>query len=243
MKLVRIAPSQQITPSLFHHFKPLAFQLLHHFIPSEKITPSILHHISYFLPLQPHAAHSYMAVLLREGNSSKVIPLQPIAAHSYMAILVRGIIPQKSPLAAHSYMAILDTGGGYFLNSPPIATHCSPLLRCDFNQGVIPQISSHCSPTHTSFHPPLNKIPPHSYINLQPIDKLPPPPLTTNYPPLLQQITPHSYNKYGRILGTTFDPGFRIISSVLLKNTHEFRLGKETGPESNSEENCRAREQ
>ena len=29
------------------------------------------------------------------GNSSKVLPLQPIAAHSYMAFLVRGVIPEK----------------------------------------------------------------------------------------------------------------------------------------------------
>ena len=42
------------------------------------------------LPLQPIAAHSYMAILVRGGNSWKVLPLQPIAAYSYMAILVRG---------------------------------------------------------------------------------------------------------------------------------------------------------
>ena len=48
------------------------------------------------LPLQPIAAHSYMAILVREGNSSKVLPLHPIAAHSYMAILISGLIHQKS---------------------------------------------------------------------------------------------------------------------------------------------------
>ena len=71
--IVRIAPSQQITPhsyivlpplaaQLLHHFTaskqitphsytilaPLAAQLLHHFTPSEQITPSLLHH---FTPL------------------------------------------------------------------------------------------------------------------------------------------------------------------------------------------------
>ena len=42
------------------------------------------------LPLQPIAAHSYKAILVRGFNSSKVLPLQPIAAHSYMALLVGG---------------------------------------------------------------------------------------------------------------------------------------------------------
>ena len=45
------------------------------------------------LPLQPIAAHSYMAISIGWGNSLKVLPLQPIAAHSYMAISVRGVIP------------------------------------------------------------------------------------------------------------------------------------------------------
>ena len=120
---------------------------------------------------------------LSGGNSSKVLPLQPIAAHSYMAILVRGVIPEKSshcsplqptliwqfqsggiswkdlplqhivgnswkvlplqPIAAHSHMAI--SVKGQFLKSPPFAINCSPLLHGNFSWGVISETSSHCS--------------------------------------------------------------------------------------------------
>ena len=62
IKLVRIAPSQQITPHSYiflpphnklpphsyNNLPPLAAQLLHHFNPSEQITPSLLDH---FVPL------------------------------------------------------------------------------------------------------------------------------------------------------------------------------------------------
>ena len=46
---------------------------------------------SKILPMQPIAAHTYMAVSYRGGNSSKFLPLQPTIAHSYMVILVRGV--------------------------------------------------------------------------------------------------------------------------------------------------------
>ena len=157
------------------------------------------------LPLQPIAAHSYMAFLVRGvipeksshcsplqptltwqfqsgGNSWKVLPLQPIAAHSYMAFLVRGVIPEKS-------------------------SHCSPLqptLTWQFQSGeVIPEKSSHCSPlqpTHTwQFQSGGNSskvlpLQPKSYIILPPMNKLLHT-LTSIYPH--RQITPHSYIKMG----------------------------------------------
>ena len=62
------------------------------------------------------------------GNSSKVLPLQLNAAHSYIAISVRVVIPQNY-------------------------SHFSPLLHGHFSQGLIPQKSSHCGPSLTSFHP------------------------------------------------------------------------------------------
>ena len=99
-------PSEQITPSLLHHFSPLTAQLLHHFTPSEKITPSLLHHFipppwqpnSYiFFPLWtnfPLTLTPFYPLLYgnfsQGSNPWKVRPLQSIAAHSYKANLVNG---------------------------------------------------------------------------------------------------------------------------------------------------------
>ena len=88
-------------------------------------------------PLQPFAAHSYMAILVRglipqqysecqpthtwqissADKSSKVLALQPIAAHSYVLIFFRGSsnspkVLLLQPIAANSYMTILFRGGG-----------------------------------------------------------------------------------------------------------------------------------
>ena len=76
--------------------------------------------------------------------------MQPTAAHSYMAISVRGggIIPEKSSHCS-PLQCILTwqfQSGVYFLKSPPIAAHCSPLLHGNFSQGVILEKFSHCSP-------------------------------------------------------------------------------------------------
>ena len=85
-----------------------------------------------------------------------------------MAIVVWGVgISSKVLLlqliAAHSYVAILI-------------------------RGVFPQNSSHCSPILTSFYPLWTKYPPHSYIILPPIDKLPPPPLSTKWEDFREDI-------------------------------------------------------
>ena len=52
----------------------------------------VLEKFSHCIPLQPTPPWKFQS-----GGNSKVVPLQPIAAHSYMAILVRwrGVIPQK----------------------------------------------------------------------------------------------------------------------------------------------------
>ena len=112
--------------------------------------------------MQPYAANSYTAILVR-GSSTKVFLLQPIAAHSSIATPSipllhgsfcqgKGIAPQKashcSPLqliAAHSYMTILDRG--YFLKNTPLAAQWSRLLYDSLvKEGrVIPQKSSHCT--------------------------------------------------------------------------------------------------
>ena len=45
---------------------------------------------SKVLPLQPIAAHSYIAIWIKGNNSSKILPLQPLAARSCLAILITG---------------------------------------------------------------------------------------------------------------------------------------------------------
>ena len=69
---------------------------------------------SKFLPMQPIAAHSYVAFSGRGDNSPKFIPLQPIAAHSYMVILVRRMgNSSDSPVAdqwSPTYIAVLVRG-------------------------------------------------------------------------------------------------------------------------------------
>ena len=133
-----------------------------------------------------------MAILVRErGNSSKFLPLQPtpscqfysgayflkslpIAAHTYMAISVRGIISKKCSIAAYSRVAISARGGGGGVNF-------SKVLPLQPNSYII---------LHR-----MNKIPPHSYINLPPpppIDKLPPPTLTTKWEDFREDIPPGS---------------------------------------------------
>ena len=100
------------------------------------------------LPLQPIAAHSYMAISVGGGvNSWKVLPLQPIVGNSWK------VFPLQ-PIAAHSYMTI--SVRGQFLKSPHFAINCSPLLHGNFTQGVIPEKFSLCSPLlvipEKSFH-------------------------------------------------------------------------------------------
>ena len=95
------------------------------------------------------------------GNSWKVLPLQPIAAHSYMAISVRGVIHEKSshcsPLQPTLTLQFQSRGvipeksshcsrlqptftwqfqsEGLCLKRPLITAHCSPLLHGNFSQG------------------------------------------------------------------------------------------------------------
>ena len=229
--LHHITPSEQNTPHYYTTLPPLSGQLLPHFTPvntlphhsytnllfSSHCSP-LLHgkfsqrnNSSKLLPLQPIAAHSYMAILVRGGgNFSKALPLQPIAAHPYMAILVRGGNSSKfppisapcsplQPIAAHSYMEISVRSGNFSkaLSLQPIAapSYMSILVRRSNSSTLLS-----LQPNSYIFLPPLNKIPPNSYINLPTIDKLPPP------PPLLQQN--------GRILGTTFDQGSVKIKTV-----------------------------
>ena len=116
--LVRIAPSQRITPSLLHRFTPseqitpsllhlftpppLAAQLLHHFTPSEQI--------AFSYTILPIAAHSYMAISFRgvtPQNSSHCSPLQPALTCQFQS---GGLFLKIPPIAAHSYMAISVRG-------------------------------------------------------------------------------------------------------------------------------------
>ena len=87
--------------------------------------------------MQPIAAHSYMALLVREGNSSKVLPWQPLAAHFYMAILIREGNSSKGlplqPIADHFFMVFLVRE--VILQKPPLAAHCSSFLDGNFRQG------------------------------------------------------------------------------------------------------------
>ena len=52
-----------------------------------------------------------------------MLPLQPIAAHSYVAVLVRGKVLKIPPIAAHCSPLLHGnfSQGGYFLRNPPIA--------------------------------------------------------------------------------------------------------------------------
>ena len=80
--LVRIAPTQQITPSLLHHFTPseqitpselqppLAGQLLQHFTPSKKLPP---HSYTILPPPPPWQPNSYIILP----------PLYKLPPHSY----------------------------------------------------------------------------------------------------------------------------------------------------------------
>ena len=79
--------SGRVVPEKCSHCSPL---LLGNF--SQGVIPQ---KSSHFSPLQPTLKWQFQSG--GGGNSWKVLPLQPIAAHSYMAILVRGgVIPQKS---------------------------------------------------------------------------------------------------------------------------------------------------
>ena len=87
--------------------------------------------------MQPIEAHSHMALLFREGNSSKVLTWQPLAAHSYMAILVREdnsskVLPLQ-PIEDHFFMIFLVRE--VILQKPPLAAHCSSLLQGTFSPG------------------------------------------------------------------------------------------------------------
>ena len=133
-----------------------------------------------------------MAILVRGGNSSKLLPLQPIATYSHMLILVRGYFSKVlllQPIAAHSYMANLVREGisSKVLPLQPVAAHSYVATLVGGN-------SSKVLPLQPNFYiilPPLKKIPAHTYI-----DKLP--------PPLLQQN--------GRILSSTSDP--RLVTGL-----------------------------
>ena len=135
------------------------------------------------------------------GNSWKVLPLQPIAAHSYMAISVRGVIHEKSshcsPLQPTLTLQFQSRGvipeksshcsrlqptftwqfqsEGLFLKRPLITAHCSPLLHGNFSHLFLksPPIAAHCSPPlHGNFCQggnsskvlPLQPIAAHSYM-------------------------------------------------------------------------------
>ena len=102
----------------------------------------------YLLKKPPIAAHCTPLLLgnfSQGGNSSKVLPLQPIAAHYYMAISVRGggnsskvlplqpssyiILPPLNKLPPHSY-----------INLPPY-TNYPPTLKTkweDFREDIRP---------------------------------------------------------------------------------------------------------
>ena len=81
------------------------------------------------------AAHSYMGVSDRVGNSSKILPLQPIAVHSYMVILVRGLSnSSESFYWSPTLHGSLSHGGGGVI--PQNTAHSSPLLHGKFSQGV-----------------------------------------------------------------------------------------------------------
>ena len=109
---------------------------------SEGVIPEKSSHCSQ---LQPTLTWQFQS----GGNSWKVLPLQPIAAHSYLAISVMGVIPEKS-----SHCSPLLHGNfsqGIIPEIPPIAAHCSPLLHGNFSEGIIPEKSSHCGPLQPTF--------------------------------------------------------------------------------------------
>ena len=110
--------------------------------------------------------------LAAQLNSWKVIPLQPIAAHSYMAISVMGgVNPETS-----SHCSPLLHGNFSQGVIPENSSHCSPLqptLTWIFQSGDNSWKSSHCSPLlHWQFQSggnswkvlPLQPIAAHSYM-------------------------------------------------------------------------------
>ena len=78
-----------------------------------------------------------MAILIRGDNSSKVLPIQPLAAHFYMAVLVSGLAPQMTfhwSLLQPTPTWKFWSGGGGGISSK--VSHCSPLLHGNFGRGV-----------------------------------------------------------------------------------------------------------
>ena len=119
------------------------------------------------------------------GNSWKVLPLQPIAAHSYMAISVRGVIPEKSshcsPLQPNLTWQFQSGGGGgnswKFLPLQPIAAHSYMAIsvRGVNSSNVLPlhpnslhhfTPSEQITPTLLHQFNPHRQITPHSYIKM-----------------------------------------------------------------------------
>ena len=81
-------------------------------------------------------------------------------------------------------------GGGNSLKVLPLQPFLTLQIWSE-GGGVIPQKSSHCSPSFKSFYPPPPaQITPFSLLHQ-----------FTNYPP------PHFYNQMREFLGRTFDPG------------------------------------
>ena len=171
-----ILPSlDKYTPSLLHHFTPLAAQLLHHFTPSEQITPSLLHH---FTPLAAQPLHHF----------TPSVEITPLLLHHFTPLgspTLTSFFPPLNKLPTHSYIIL-----------PPLAAQILALVTPSGQ--ITPSLLHHFitlgSPTITSFYrlwtnypltltpfytfwqpnsyiilPPLNNLPPNSYIILSPL--------------------------------------------------------------------------
>ena len=143
-----LPPLNKLPPHSFSILRPLAAELLAHFILSGKITPAFLHH---FTPL---AANSYIVLPL----------LNKLPPHFYT------ILP---PLAAqrlpHYTPSVQFT--------PSILHHFNPLVSstlssfyplCTNYPLTLTPLYPPCQPNSYITLPPLNKLPPHCYIILTP---------------------------------------------------------------------------
>ena len=129
--------------------------------------------------MQPIESHSYIAMLAKCANSSKVLPLHPIAAPSYTAILTESNfsqvlslystlslelwpveflkVPSLQVIAVHYYIALLAVCLN--LKNPPFSAHCSPLLH---HKGVI------CPGVDSSKCLSLKRIAAHIILQVRP---------------------------------------------------------------------------
>ena len=217
---VRIAPYQQITPSLLHHFIPseqITTSLLYNFTPvgSPFLTPFYPLRKNYpltitpiYAPWQPNYTSFYP---FRINYPLTFTPFYPPWQPNYYIIL-----PPLNKLPPYSYTILPPLGAQllhHFIASeqitPSLLHHFTPLaaqLLPHFSPSdqITPSLLhhfTHCSPTNTPFYPlrtnyPLTLTPiyapwqPNYNIILLPLIKLPPYSYTI-LPPLAAQLLHH----------------------------------------------------